>query len=100
MISQEELENLAHLARIKLTEKEAEKLREDISSILGYVDQISAVSTVDIIPEAPTHRNIFREDEPRKEGSAFADKREAVIKAFPGRQGDYGVVPKILQKDE
>jgi len=100
MISREELDNLAVLARLKLTEREAEKLREDISSILGYVDQIASVSAEALEPQAPAHRNVLREDAPRAEGDPLIHKEEAVRKAFPRREKDFLVVRQILQKDE
>ena len=38
MISKEEVQHIAKLARLELTEKEAEKMQKDLSSILDYFD--------------------------------------------------------------
>jgi aspartyl/glutamyl-tRNA(Asn/Gln) amidotransferase C subunit len=111
MISKEDIEGLANLARLKLKDGEAEALGKDISSILGYVGQISAASaegTSDSLQDdrgrsskvPPALRNVMREDAPRAEGDPVAGKEEAVRAQFPRREGNYNVVRKIIQKDE
>ena len=44
MISREEVLQLALLARLKLDDKEVAGLQKDISGILEYVGQISAIT--------------------------------------------------------
>jgi aspartyl/glutamyl-tRNA(Asn/Gln) amidotransferase C subunit len=99
MISREEVQHLAQLARLTISESEAEALGKDISSILEYVGQVSAVSAQaeDLLPK---NRNVLREDAPRGSGDAMAGKREALLDALPKREGDYNAVRKIIQKDE
>ncbi len=99
MISKEEVQGLAALARLDLATGEVESLQKDISNILDYVGQVSAVS-VDIAVEVPPVRNVLRADVARAEGDIMAGKEEAVKAAFPKREGDYNVVRKIIQKDE
>ena len=99
MISKEEVQGLAELARLDLGAGEVENLQKDISNILDYVGQVSAVS-VDSSVEVPPVRNVMRTDAPRAEGSTMAGKEEAVKAAFPKREGEYNVVRKIIQKDE
>lgn len=105
MISKEEVLKLAELARLKLGEGEVESLQKDISSILEYVGQVSAVApqgdTSAKAEESPLGvRNVMREDAPHAEGSLLLDKQQGLLKAFPVREGDYNVVRKIIQKDE
>ncbi len=99
MVSKEEITNLAQLARLTLSEGEAAALQKDISSILEYVGQVSAVSAQEGGALAQ-NRNIMREDAPRQGTDPMADKREALLNALPKREGDYNVVRKIIQKDE
>jgi aspartyl/glutamyl-tRNA(Asn/Gln) amidotransferase C subunit len=105
MISREEVLNLAELARLKLSDQEVESLQKDISSILDYVGQVSAVS-VGKEKEKPLQRNIMRDDVPRpstgsgQAADALAGKEEALRSAFPKRESDFNVVRKIIQKDE
>ena|SRR3989338_3299868 len=100
MISKEEVLQLAELARLKLDESEAAGLQKDISNILEYVGQVSAVQgdTSSKMEESPlpAHHTVMRED---LSGAALG-AREELLRAFPKREGDYNVVRKIIQKDE
>jgi aspartyl-tRNA(Asn)/glutamyl-tRNA(Gln) amidotransferase subunit C len=96
MISREEVLGLAELARLKLTDAEVENLQKDISNILDYVGQISAVSARNGAKETPSLRNVMREDAP----APVLGAREALLNALPTREGDFNVVRKIIQKDE
>lgn len=50
MISSEEIKHIAHLARIELMPEQEEKIGKDLSKILEYVNQLSALDTKDISP--------------------------------------------------
>ncbi len=95
MVSIEDIRGLAQLARLKLTGAEEEALQKDISSILEYVGQVSAISTMGE-KEKPLLRNVMREDATTEVLGA----REDLLAAFPTREGDFNVVRKIIQKDE
>ena len=105
MVTKEDIQNLATLARLKLSDTEVESLQKDISSILEYVGQVNAVSG-DEARSTPLLLNVMREDTPRlpaqagARGDLMAGKEEAVRAAFPKREGGYNVVRKIIQKDE
>jgi len=98
MLSQEEVLNLAALARLKLGEGEVESLQKDISNILEYVGQLRRYEV-----GAPTEAsgvnnllsNVMREDVP----AATLGMREELIRAFPKSENNYNVVRKIIQKD-
>lgn len=98
-ISKEEVLALAQLARLQLTDKEAEALGKDISSILKYVGQVSAVSGADTTVQKPLLRNVMREDIPYEAGSPTVGRQEALRAAFPKSEKGYNVVRKIISKD-
>ncbi|HEY5383500.1 MAG TPA: Asp-tRNA(Asn)/Glu-tRNA(Gln) amidotransferase subunit GatC [Candidatus Paceibacterota bacterium] len=108
MISKEEVEGLAALARLDLSSGEVVSLQQDISNILDYVETISTAPMPDGEAlrrgqekiEAPLLRNILRADALREKGDAMAGKEQKIKEAFPKREGDYNVVRKIIQKDE
>ncbi len=100
MISKDEVEGLAQLARLKLKEGEADAMGQDISNILGYVGQINTFAADTAKNERPLLRNVMREDMPRANDDALKGKEEALRSQFPRREGDYNVVKKIIQKDE
>ena len=99
MISREEVLQLAELARLKLTDTDVVALQKDISSILDYIGQVSAIP-VGKEGERPPQRNIMRNDGPRAAGDILSGKEESLRGAFPKREGDFNVVRKIIQKDE
>lgn len=89
-----DIEKLAQLARIELTEEEKVKYLKDISAILAYVDQIKgAVAQAGEERKISEHRNVMRGDEVKNQ---TGENTETITKEFPGREGDYLKVKKIL----
>ena len=87
---------LAKLARIKVSESEAEKLSHEFESILGYVGEVKEISmTNNSQPTTDnfTVRNVMRED---GEGHASGLYTEKLLAEAPARDGDYIKVKKIL----
>ena len=58
----EDIEKLAELSKIELSEIEKDTLLKDLDGILAYVKQIESVDVPDV-KEEYAHRNIWREDE-------------------------------------
>ncbi len=97
MITVTEIEKLATLARIKLTDAEKQGLTKEIDSILTYIDQIKkATLDIDHTPIVGIVHNIFREDESRV---LPPEDREALLKQAPEREGDFVAVKKIIAQD-
>jgi aspartyl-tRNA(Asn)/glutamyl-tRNA(Gln) amidotransferase subunit C len=99
MISKEEVQKLAELARLELTDAEVEGLQKDISNILDYVGQVSKVEMSDTKVAGVVH-NVMRQDAVRTVGDTMLGKEESLRAAFPKREGNFNVVRKIIQKDE
>jgi aspartyl-tRNA(Asn)/glutamyl-tRNA(Gln) amidotransferase subunit C len=51
-LTNEQEEHVAMLARLGLSDEERERMREQLSSILGHIDQLRAVDTSDVPPTA------------------------------------------------
>jgi aspartyl-tRNA(Asn)/glutamyl-tRNA(Gln) amidotransferase subunit C len=66
-ISREEVEHIASLARLELTESEIEQLESDLSRILEYVGQLSELDTSAVPPTAHVvvQEDVLRDDVPR-----------------------------------
>ena len=98
MISKEQIEHIAKLARIELTEEEKEKITTDLSSILDYVEKLNKVNTskVEPISQVTGIDSVMREDEFKKNDKQLA-ARNKLINEAPKRKGDYFQVPKILE---
>lgn len=93
MISTQDIEKLAGLARIKLEGAEKEKLTKEIGGILGYIDQIKSAAPREILRVKEPIRNVFREDAIAHESGV---NTEALVAEFPKKDGNYLKVQKIL----
>ncbi len=64
-LKKEDIEHVATLARLELTQEEKEKYGSQISDIFSYIDQLSEVDTKGVEPTAQVTglENIYREDE-------------------------------------
>lgn len=92
-ISIEDVEHVAKLARLKLSDEEKETFRRQLSDVLEHARVISEVDTVGIEPTSHTLPlvNVFREDEARP--SLPVDE---VVKNAPWAEGGAFRVPKII----
>ena len=92
-----DVENLARLARIELSEDEKKELLSEMDSILGYVKQIEEVKIEDVESEYKVH-NVWREDLPAVEGEIISREfsHELITGQFPDAQDGFLKVKKIL----
>lgn len=97
MITTEDIESLANLARIDVKDEEKEHLRSSMEGILNYVSEVGKISSDDgsavSAPEAGALRNVFREDGEPHESGIYTD---GVLENAPGTEGEYIKVKKIL----
>jgi aspartyl-tRNA(Asn)/glutamyl-tRNA(Gln) amidotransferase subunit C len=93
-ISRDDVEHVAYLARLGLTDQEKHRFAEQLSHILEAMQVIDQLDTSAIPPTAQVIplRNVMREDEV---GPSF--DREAILQNAPRRQGDYFLVPPVLE---
>lgn len=94
-ISKEEVEKVAKLARLEITEAEKAPFREQLSSILSYVEQLKGFDTEGVEPTATVleQTNVFREDRVRPSLPA-----EQALANAPEQQENFFVVPRILEE--
>src|SRR4029453_9964293 len=66
-ISREDVQHVARLARLELSEPELVRMQDELSHILAYIDKLLSVDPpgVDPPPHAVPLTNVMREDEPR-----------------------------------
>jgi aspartyl-tRNA(Asn)/glutamyl-tRNA(Gln) amidotransferase subunit C len=59
-----EVEHVAHLARLRLSAEEMEKMRTDLSAILDHIDMLKEVDVSNVAPSAQVTDlfNVMRED--------------------------------------
>lgn len=79
MISNEEVQKIARLARLALTPEEAASLTKDLNSILGYVGELAAVNLPPLSTELKA-TNVLRPDTTPHEPGAYT--KELLAAAF------------------
>lgn len=94
MITPEDVEHVARLARLSLTGAETARLRDELDAILAYVDVLRALDTEGVEPTAHVLPvvNVMREDEPQPCLPA-----ETMLANAPDRSGAFVRVPRILE---
>jgi aspartyl-tRNA(Asn)/glutamyl-tRNA(Gln) amidotransferase subunit C len=94
MITRDDVDAVARLARLHLTEAEKERMREQLNGILTYIDKLRALDTEGVEPtsHAVPLVNVMREDDPRP----CLPPSEMLANA-PDRVGDAVRVPRIIE---
>ena len=94
-ISLEEVEHIAELARIELSGEEKKKFSDELSDVLGYVEQLQEVNTDGIEPmsQATGMVNVLREDVAE---NCDKNVRKKIIESFPEEKEGYVKVKQIL----
>jgi len=89
-----DVQKVAMLARIRLTDGEATELGPQLSEILGYVDQLAAVNTDGIAPTAHPHDAAM----PLRANIVTNGNRRDVLQAVaPKTESGLYVVPKVIE---
>lgn len=92
MISREEVDHVARLARLHLEEAEVARLQSELGQIIDYVKQLSELDLSGLEPtsHAVPLKNVLRPDEP----VPGLSQAEAVANAPDVERGQF-VVPRI-----
>lgn len=95
-LSIEEVQHIADLARIGISDEEKKRFQEDLGSILDYIDKLQKVdvSGVESGSQISGLENATREDE---DGSSEQDPKSLMDMA-PETKGGYVKVGKVLTK--
>lgn len=92
MITIKDVEHVAKLARLELSEEEKEKFTHQLGDVLKYVDMMNEVDTTNVEPmnHPIDFTNVTREDEP-----IYENTREELMANGPDVEGEFFKVPKI-----
>ncbi|MEK7537244.1 MAG: Asp-tRNA(Asn)/Glu-tRNA(Gln) amidotransferase subunit GatC [Patescibacteria group bacterium] len=91
-----EIEHIAKLARLGLSEKEKEKLSQELSGILDYMKKLNEIDTKNVEPTAQVSGllNIFRSDgSPQK---IDVERIKKIISQAPEREDNFVKTKPIL----
>ena len=92
MITIKDVEHVAKLARLELTEEEKELYTKQLGDVLKYVDQMNEVDTSDVKPmsHAIDFVNVMREDK-----VVYEHSKEELMANAPEEENGFFRVPKI-----
>ena len=94
-ITKDEVNKVAHLARLELNADEISNHAEQLEKILEYIKQLEKIDT-DNVPcttRAIEVINVFRKDEKKN-----SDCKEELLELGPSREDKYFKVPKIINE--
>ena len=94
MIERKDIDTLAELSRLELSEDEKNGFLKDLEGILAYVGDLKKVGgELPVEQDTALVRNVMRADEVSHEPGVFTDD---LLKAAPRNKDGYVVVKKIL----
>ncbi|MCQ2515311.1 MAG: Asp-tRNA(Asn)/Glu-tRNA(Gln) amidotransferase subunit GatC [Saccharofermentans sp.] len=92
-ITEELIDYLQKLGRIRLSEEDRQKTMKDLGSIMGYIDKLNELDTTGVEPlsHANGRTNVMREDVVTN-----GDMRDKVLSNAPKSSEDTILVPKTF----
>ena len=93
-ISRQDVEHVARLSRLALSEAEIERMREQLGGILAYIDTLRSLDTAGVEPTAHAVPlvNVMRDDEIRPTLA-----QEDALANAPDRSDAFFRVPRIIE---
>ena len=90
-----DIQRIANLARLELTDKELKTYGDQLSDVLNYIDQLKEVDTEGVEPTAQVTglKDVFRNDEIKEWNKA---EREAALNQAPKIENRQIKVKRIL----
>ncbi len=98
MLSPEEIEHIARLARLHLSPEERERFAQQLSTVLDHAAALAEVNVEGIPPTAtvlPVH-SVMRADDTPEHGLT----REEALRNAPQTDGAFFIVPATLGDEE
>ena len=95
-LAKDEIQSIAKLARLELTDEELKKYGDQLSAVLNYIDQLKEVEVKAVLPTAQVTglENVWREDEVKNWDE---QEIEAALKDAPERQGRFIKVKRVIE---
>ena len=94
-ITDEIVDHIAHLARLKFEGEKKVAIKEDMTNIISFMDKLSEVPTDNVEPLIfmSEEINVLREDVP-----VVSLTQIEALKNAPKKDSDYFRIPKVLDK--
>ncbi|MBM5811255.1 MAG: Asp-tRNA(Asn)/Glu-tRNA(Gln) amidotransferase subunit GatC [Gammaproteobacteria bacterium] len=94
-LTRRDVENIAHLARLRISEAELPAYANNLSRILGFVEQLAAADTAGVVPMAhPLEGEVQRL---RADVVTETDRHERYQQNAPAVEAGLYLVPKVIE---
>lgn len=93
-VDEKTVHRIARLARIKVTDQEAQGLRKELSGILDWVKQLDEVDTTSV---EPMTRVVAQEMKKRRDAVTDGEITADVVRNAPMSEDGFFVVPKVVE---
>ena len=93
-LDRQDVEKIAHLARLSVSESEVEQYSGELSKILDFVDQLNQVDTESVTPMA---HPIEVSQRLRTDEVVEQDQREAYQQCASAVENGLYLVPKVIE---
>ena len=93
-VDKDTVKRVAHLARIAVSDAEAEALQGDLNTILGFVEQLNEVDVTGVEPMTSV---IAMDMKKRDDVVTDGGEADRIVANAPAREGHFFVVPKVVE---
>jgi len=94
VLEREEVQHVARLARLHLSDEELERMREQLDAILAYIDKLREL---DVEGVEPTSHAVPLLDVMRDDALRPCLPQEEALANAPDRAGEFFRVPRIIE---
>ena len=88
------VKRVARLARIAVSEEDAQRMTGELNAILGFVEQLSEVDVTGVEPMTSVTPMALKE---RQDGVTDGGKAADIVANAPETVDDYFLVPKVVE---
>ncbi len=93
-VDRDTVRRIAQLARIRVEEEELDPLANELSAILGWIEQLDEVNTDGVKPMTSVEAMEMKKREDEVTDGFCA---EDILANAPKREGNFFVVPKVVE---
>jgi len=90
----EDVKKIARLSRLRVEDTELQSLADDLSGILGWIEQLNEV---DVDKVEPMTSAVAMKSPMRKDIVSDGDKRDQILKNAPKKDDGFFVVPRSVE---
>jgi len=93
-LERDQIEKLAHLARLEFSSSEMDEMMDDMDKMLGFVDRISELDLKGVEPLIYMNPEL---DKLREDKAELKISKDEALKNAPNRDSDYFRFPRVLK---